>query len=50
MCRTVETETRAAREKGLRLRGVFHAFAEDADTYRQLKECGDFLVRHSAVW
>ena len=23
--------------------GVFHAFAEDADTYRQLKECGDFL-------
>ena len=43
MCRTVETETKAAREKGLRLRGVFHAFAEDADTYRQLKECGDFL-------
>ena len=37
MCRTVETETKAAREKGLRLRGVFHAFAEDADTYRQLK-------------
>ena len=30
-------------KKGLRLRGVFHAFAEDADTYRQLKECGDFL-------
>ena len=43
MCRTVETETKAACEKGLRLRGVFHAFAEDADTYRQLKECGDFL-------
>ena len=42
-CRTVETETKAACEKGLRLRGVFHAFAEDADTYRQLKECGDFL-------
>lgn len=43
MCRTVETETKAACEKGLRLRGVFHAFAEDADTYQQLKECGDFL-------
>ena len=29
-------------EGGRRLRGVFHAFSEDAVTYRKLKACGDF--------
>ncbi len=28
---------------GRGLRGVFHAFSEDAETYRRLKECGDFV-------
>lgn len=31
-----------ARERGLRLRGVFHAFTEDAECYRRLKALGDF--------
>lgn len=43
MCRLIEEETRAAQANGQRLRGVFHAFGEDADTYRRLKSCGDFL-------
>jgi len=29
--------------RGSGLRGVFHAFSEDAATYRRLKSCGDFL-------
>lgn len=29
--------------RGSGLRGVFHAFADTADTYRQLCACGDFL-------
>lgn len=29
--------------RGTGLRGVFHAFSEDAATYRRLKACGDFL-------
>ena len=33
----------AARQRGERLRGVLHAFGEDADTYRRLRQCGDFL-------
>lgn len=28
--------------KGRGLRGVFHAFAADPDTYRRLRDCGDF--------
>lgn len=28
--------------KGRGLRGVFHAFAAECDTYRRLRECGDF--------
>lgn len=43
MCRLIGQETVRAREQGLRLRGVFHAFSEDAATYRRLKACGDFL-------
>ena len=42
MCRIVGEEAKAAAETGLRLRGVFHAFSEDAVTYRKLKACGDF--------
>lgn len=29
--------------RGSGLRGVFHAFGEDAATYKRLKSCGDFL-------
>lgn len=29
--------------RGTGLRGVFHAFSEDAATYERLKSCGDFL-------
>lgn len=29
--------------RGTGLRGVFHAFGEDAGTYRKLRACGDFL-------
>lgn len=43
MRRIVGEEAEAARTRGERLRGVFHAFSEDADTYRALRETGDFL-------
>lgn len=43
MCEIIERESAAARERGENLRGVFHAFSEDAATYRRLKACGDFL-------
>lgn len=43
MRRIVGEEAEAARARGERLRGVFHAFSEDADTYRALRETGDFL-------
>ena len=42
MCRIIGEEATAAAEAGRRLRGVFHAFSEDAGTYRKLKACGDF--------
>ena len=42
MCRSSGEEATAAAEAGRRLRGVFHAFSEDAVTYRKLKACGDF--------
>lgn len=42
MCRIVEEEGRRAREKGLRLRGVFHAFSEESAVYERLRGCGDF--------
>lgn len=29
--------------RGSGLRGVFHAFCEDTETYRRLRSCGDFL-------
>ena len=43
MCEILEQECRRAAEQGLRLRGVLHAFSEDAATYHRLKECGDWL-------
>lgn len=43
MRRIVGEEAEAARARGERLRGVFHAFSEDADTYRALRGAGDFL-------
>lgn len=43
MRRIVGQEAEAARARGERLRGVFHAFSEDADTYRALRGAGDFL-------
>lgn len=43
MRRIVGEEAEVARARGERLRGVFHAFSEDADTYRALRGAGDFL-------
>ncbi|MBQ5609317.1 MAG: TatD family hydrolase [Rikenellaceae bacterium] len=43
MCTIVEREAAAAHERGQRLYGVFHAFSENAATYRRLRACGDFL-------
>lgn len=38
MSSIIASEYRAAKQRGERLRGVFHAYSEDAATYRQLKE------------
>ena len=43
MCSLLEQECRRAEEREERLRGVLHAYSEDAATYRRLKECGDWL-------
>lgn len=43
MVRIIALETKAARNKGQQLRGVFHAFAEGIETYRRLKALGDFV-------
>ena len=43
MCELLEEECRRAESRGERLRGVLHAYSEDADTYRRLKACGDWL-------
>lgn len=43
MCDILEAECDRARTQGGRLRGVLHAFSEDVDTYRRLRECGDFM-------
>ncbi len=43
MCDILEAETARASERDERLRGVLHAFSEDAATYRRLRACGDFL-------
>ena len=49
MCRIIGEEATAAAEAGRRLRGVFHAFSEDAVTYRKLKACGDFAFGIGSV-
>ena len=43
MCEILESECERARNEGRRLRGVLHAYSEDATTYRRLKESGDWL-------
>lgn len=43
MCAVIEEETAAARARGEELRGVFHAYSEDAETYRRLRAAGDWL-------
>lgn len=43
MCGILEAETARAAARGERLRGVLHAFSEDAGVYRRLCACGDFL-------
>lgn len=43
MCEILEAECKRAAERGQHLRGVLHAFSEDAATYRRLRACGDWL-------
>lgn len=43
MCEILEAECKRASERGERLRGVLHAYSEDAATYRRLSKCGDWL-------
>lgn len=43
MCEILEAECAAAAARGERLRGVLHAFSEDAGTYRRLRRCGEWL-------
>ena len=44
MHRIIEAEAERARMHGERLRGVFHAFSEDAAACERLCRCGDFLI------
>ena len=43
MCEILEAECARAAARGERLRGVLHAYSEDAATYRRLREMGDWL-------
>ncbi|MBR2072246.1 MAG: TatD family hydrolase, partial [Alistipes sp.] len=43
MCEILEAEGERARQRGERLRGVLHAYSEDADTYHRLANSGDWL-------
>jgi TatD DNase family protein len=43
MCSLLEQESARASEQGGRLRGVLHAFSEDATTYERLRRVGDFV-------
>lgn len=43
MCEILEAECARAAVRGERLRGVLHAYSEDAATYRRLREMGDWL-------
>ena len=43
MCEVIEEEAAAATARGEVLRGVFHAYSEQAEVYRRLRQAGDFL-------
>lgn len=43
MCEILEAECARAVARGERLRGVLHAYSEDAATYRRLREMGNWL-------
>ncbi len=43
MCSVIEEECAEAKLRGERLRGIFHAYSEDAATYRRLRATGDWL-------
>lgn len=43
MCCVIEEESADAARRGLRLRGIFHAYSEDAATYRRLRQTGEWL-------
>lgn len=43
MCDILCSEAERAKSLGQHLRGVLHAFSEDAETYRTLRRAGDFL-------
>ena len=43
MCQILEQEGERARKQGQRLRGVLHAYSEDAATYHRLAQSGDWL-------
>lgn len=43
MCSVIEEECAEAKLRGKRLRGIFHAYSEDAATYRRLRTTGDWL-------
>ena len=43
VCEILEAECARAAARGERLRGVLHAYSEDAATYRRLREMGDWL-------
>lgn len=43
MCSLLEQESARASEQGGCLRGVLHAFSEDATTYERLRRVGDFV-------
>lgn len=43
MCEVLEAESQRAEARGERLRGVLHAYSEDAATYRRLRKMGGWL-------
>ncbi len=43
MCEQIEQLCDEAARNGRRLRGIFHAYSEDAATYRRLRATGDWL-------
>ncbi|MBR5849707.1 MAG: TatD family hydrolase [Alistipes sp.] len=43
MCSIIEEECAAARARGQRLRGLFHAYSEGAEVYERLRKTGEWL-------